>query len=139
MTPSRDALTGLGDHAAFEAALARARRRTEVAVVLLDIRGLDTGDDERARQAGDRVLLGLAARLSGTLRTGDELFRLGGDAFGALVALTEQREAAAVAERLGDAAQAAAPAGVIVGVAVPHGRESDAAVLARAVKALAAR
>jgi diguanylate cyclase (GGDEF)-like protein len=134
MPPSCDPLTGLGDHDVFQAALARARRRTEVAVVLVDVGGLDDVVAASGHQAGDRALLGLAARLSSVLRTGDELFRIDLDAFAAIVAIRDEHEAPSAAQRLGDAAGQPAPVTVTVGVAVPQGRESDAAVLARAVR-----
>jgi diguanylate cyclase (GGDEF)-like protein len=134
--PSSDSLTGLGDRDAFEAALARARRRTEVAVVLVDVDGLDAVVEARGHQAADRALLGLAAGLSSVLRTGDELFRLDLDAFAAIVAIRDEHEAPSVAQRITAAADRPSPVTVTVGVAVPHGGESDAAVLARAVQAL---
>ena len=133
---SSDSLTGLGDQQAFHAALARARRRTEVAVVIVDVDGLDTLVEARGHQASDRALLGLAARLSSVLRTGDELFRLDLDAFAAIVSVRDQHEAPAVAQRVADAATQPGPVRVTVGVAVPVGGESEAAVLARAVEAL---
>jgi diguanylate cyclase (GGDEF)-like protein len=133
---SSDSLTGLGDRDTFEAALARARRRTEVAVVLVDVDGLDAVVEAQGHQAGDRALLGLAARLSSMLRTGDELFRLDLDAFAAVVAIRDRHEAPSVARRIGAAADHPSPVTVTIGVAVPQGSESDAAVLARAVQAL---
>jgi diguanylate cyclase (GGDEF)-like protein len=134
--PSSDSLTGLGAQDAFEAALARARRRTEVAVVLVDVDGLDAVVDARGHQASDRALLGLAARLSSVLRTGDELFRIDLDAFAAIISVRDEHEAPSVAERIATAAEQPSPVTVTVGVAVPQGGESDAAVLARAVQAL---
>src|SRR4051794_29660846 len=133
---STDSLTGLGDQPAFQAALHRARRRTEVAVVLVDVDGLDNVVEARGHQAADRSLLGIAARLSSVLRTGDELFRLDLDAFAAIVAVRDEHEAPSVAQRIAAAAEQPSPVTVTVGVAVPQGGESDAAVLARAVQAL---
>lgn len=135
---SCDPLTGLGDHEAFEAALARARRRTEVAVVLVDVDGLDAIVERGGHQAADRALLGLAAKLSSVLRTGDELFRVDLDSFAAIVAIRDEHEAPSAAQRIVALADRCAPATVTVGVAVPQGRESDAAVLARAARALSA-
>jgi diguanylate cyclase (GGDEF)-like protein len=136
--PSCDPLTGLGDHEAFEAALARARRRTEVAVVLVDVDGLDDVVDNGGHQAADRALRGLAAKLSSVLRTGDELFRVALDSFAAIVAVRDEHEAPSAAQRIVALAGQPAPVTVTVGVAVPQGRESDAAVLARAARAISA-
>jgi diguanylate cyclase (GGDEF)-like protein len=134
--PSCDPLTGLGDHDAFEVALTRARRRMEVAVVIVDVDGLDPLVEASGHQTADRVLLGLAARLSSVLRTGDQLFRIDLDAFAAIVAVRDEHEAPAAARRIATAAGQPGPIVVTVGAAVQHGHESDAAVLARAVQAL---
>ena len=136
--PSCDPLTGLGDNETFEAALARARRRTEVAVVLVDVDGLDAIVDRGGHQAADRALLGLAAKLSSVLRTGDELFRVALDSFAAIVAIRDEHEAPSAAQRILALADQSSPVTVTVGVAVPQGRESDAAVLARAARELSA-
>jgi diguanylate cyclase (GGDEF)-like protein len=133
---STDSLTGLGDQEAFQAALGSARRRTEVAVVLVDVDGLDEVVEARGHQAADRRLLGIAARLSSVLRTGDQMFRLDLDAFAVIIAVRDEHEAPAVAQRIAEAATQPAPVRVTVGVAVPHTGESETAVLARAVEAL---
>src|SRR3982751_3760009 len=112
-----DPLTGLGDDAAFRETLAAARRRYEVAVLLVEVTDLAAINAVSGRQAGDRALLGLAAALSSALRTGDELFRVGGDDFAAIVAVTEAAEADHAAQRL----RAAAPG---VRVSVGAGRAS---------------
>jgi diguanylate cyclase (GGDEF)-like protein len=134
--PSCDPLTGLGDQEAFEVALTRARRRMEVAVVIVDVDGIDAVVEANGHQAGDRALLGLAARLSSVLRTGDQLFRIDLDAFAAIVAVRDEHEAPSAAKRLATAAGQPEPIVVTVAAAVPHGHESDASVLARAVQAL---
>ena len=100
-----DFLTGLGDDGAFREALAAARRRYEVAVVLVEVTDLAAINAVAGRQAGDRALLGVAAALTTALRCGDELFRVGGGDFAAIVAVTEAGEADHAAERL----RAAAP------------------------------
>ena len=121
-----DPVTGLGDRRAFAAALERARRRSNVATVVVHTERA-AGDDERAH---DRAMRAIAATLSGVLRTGDELFRVADTAFAALVAVTEEADAEGVTARLRDAALAAAP--VTVGRALPGATEAAEAVLARA-------
>ena len=121
-----DPVTGLGDRGAFAAALERARRRSAVATVVIRVERPLTSDD----RAHTRTMLALAATLSGVLRTGDELFRIGGDAFAALVSVTEDADAEGATARLRAAAAGAAP--VTVGRALPGATEPAAAVLARA-------
>ena len=133
---ARDPLTGLGHHGTFHEALTAARRRTEVAVLMIDVDGFKAINDHRGHQAGDRVLVEVAAALSSALRRGDELFRIGGDEFAAIVALADEQEALDAGRRLREAAAATGTVTVSVGVAIPLPGEADAAVLARADRAL---
>ena len=130
--PTRDAmadsLTGLEDRGAFLRALASARQAADVAVVLV---ALDS--HQGARPAG-HALKAAAAALSAGLRQGDALFRVGDDAFAVILAVNEADEAAAAAQRL--EAGLGEPAPASVAVAVPQGAETDAALLARAERAL---
>jgi len=132
-----DPLTGLGHHATFHETLARAHRRPRTAVVLLDLDGFKRVNDTFGHQQGDRVLRAIAGALTGALRRGDSLFRIGGDEFAALLAVSDPEEALEAGMRLRDAV-AAADLGVTVsiGVAVPQRGESDATLLARADRAL---
>jgi diguanylate cyclase (GGDEF)-like protein len=132
-----DPLTGLGHHATFHEALAASHRRPRTAVVLCDLDGFKRLNDTRGHAYGDRVLCGVADAMSGALRRGDRLFRIGGDEFAALIVVDTDAEALDAAQRLRDAV-AAARLGVTasMGVAVPRDGESDAALLARADRAL---
>jgi diguanylate cyclase (GGDEF)-like protein len=132
-----DPLTGLGHHATFHAALAESHRRPRTAVVVCDLDGFKRLNDTHGHAHGDRVLCGVADAMSGSLRRGDRLFRIGGDEFAALVAVESDAQALDAATRLRDAV-AAARLGVTasVGVAVPHDGETDASLLARADRAL---
>jgi diguanylate cyclase (GGDEF)-like protein len=132
-----DALTGLGHHATFHAALAASHRRPTTAVVVCDIDGFKRLNDTYGHGHGDRVLCGIADAMSGALRRGDRLFRIGGDEFAALLAVESKTEALGAASRLRDAVnEARLGVTVSVGVAVPHADESDASLLARADRAL---
>ncbi|HEY3021671.1 MAG TPA: diguanylate cyclase [Solirubrobacteraceae bacterium] len=131
----RDPLTGLGDHAAFNAALARAEGREDVVIVLIGVDPAQTADRRRACQASERALRAVAAGVSAALRSGDELFRVGRDRFAALVAVADPREAHDVARRLRASAGAT---GLSVGVATAEPGDSGPAVLARAALALGA-
>ncbi|HEX2103804.1 MAG TPA: GGDEF domain-containing protein [Solirubrobacteraceae bacterium] len=132
-----DPLTGLGHHATFHEALSASHRRPTTAVVLCDIDGFKRLNDSFGHQHGDGVLRGVAAALSGALRRGDTLFRIGGDEFAALLAVSSTEEAVEAGERLRSAVERAGlGVTVSIGIAVPQPDEPDAAVLARADRAL---
>ena len=132
-----DPLTGLGHHATFHEALARTHRRPQTAVVVVDLDGFKRINDTYGHQHGDQVLRAIAAALSGALRRGDTLFRIGGDEFAALLAVADADEALDAGTRL-RAAVAKAGLGVTVsiGVAVPRPDEPDGELLGRADRAL---
>ncbi len=133
-----DPLTGLGHHRTFHESLAGSHRRPSTAVVLADIDGFKRLNDTFGHQHGDHVLRGVAAAMASALRRGDTLFRIGGDEFAALLAVSDDAEALEAGERL-LAAVHAAGLGVTmsIGVAVPRDDdESDSALLARADHAL---
>jgi diguanylate cyclase (GGDEF)-like protein len=132
-----DPLTGLGHHASFHAALARAHRRPSTAVLLCDLDGFKRLNDTYGHQHGDEVLRGVAAALRSAVRRGDELFRIGGDEFAALVVVGGAEEALEAGGRLRAAvAEARLGVTVSVGAAVPAQDEPEASVLARADRAL---
>jgi diguanylate cyclase (GGDEF)-like protein len=132
-----DALTGLGHHATFHEALAAARDRGEaVAVLLADVDGFKAINDSRGHQAGDRVLRETAAALSEALRRGDELFRIGGDEFAALLRVADEHEALEAGRRLREAVGRRGDVTVSVGVTFVRPGEPDAEALARADAAL---
>jgi diguanylate cyclase (GGDEF)-like protein len=132
-----DPLTGLGHHATFHEALASSHRRPTTAVVVCDLDGFKRLNDTYGHGHGDRVLCGIAEAMSGALRRGDRLFRIGGDEFAALLAVDSKSEALGAASRLREAVNAARlGVTVSIGVAVPHADEPDASLLARADRAL---
>ena len=103
-----DALTGLPNRTLIlnraEQMLARARRQhTPLAALFLDLDDFKDINDTLGHEAGDQLLAGVAARLTGALREGDTVGRLGGDEF---VVLVEGASLAAgsevVAERIRD-------------------------------------
>jgi diguanylate cyclase (GGDEF)-like protein len=102
----QDPLTGLANRRAFDAALAHAfsSAETRFALLLIDVDDFKQINDRFGHTTGDRVLRELAAHVSGEVRSGDCLSRIGGDEL-ALVAPGAGREAA---ERLADALRAAA-------------------------------
>jgi len=85
-----DPLTGLPNRTLFvervERAIARAKRRkTPVSAMYLDVDNFKEINDTFGHQAGDEVLIAVAERLKGALRTEDTASRLGGDEFGVLL------------------------------------------------------
>jgi diguanylate cyclase (GGDEF)-like protein len=132
-----DALTGLGHHGTFHEALDRARTRREaIAVLVADLDGFKDINDTRGHQAGDRVLRETSAALADQLRRGDELFRIGGDEFAAIVRIADVDEALAAGRRLRKAVAEGGEVTLSVGVALPRMGEDAAGVLARADEAL---
>lgn len=104
-----DPLTGLGNRAAFEAALADAvadavTGSRSFAVLYGDVDNFKAINDDHGHEAGDTVLTTIAARLTGVLRQDDRAFRLGGDEFVILLAPVGPGETAArIAARLAQA------------------------------------
>ena len=86
-----DALTGLGNRRAFDAAIARVRelfRRgslKDATLCLFDLDGLKGINDRDGHAAGDRLIAESARLLQQSSRRDDLLFRLGGDEFALLV------------------------------------------------------
>ena len=83
---SRDALTGLGNRAAFNLGLAevldRSRRDdSPVALMIIDLDGFKSINDTMGHSVGDAVLVELARRLQETASDRDLVVRLGGDEF----------------------------------------------------------
>jgi diguanylate cyclase len=85
----RDSLTGLANRALFYDRLTHAvqlRRRDPraLSVLSLDLDGFKLVNDSLGHQAGDAVLIEVAQRILGCVRTGDTVGRLGGDEFAVL-------------------------------------------------------
>jgi diguanylate cyclase (GGDEF)-like protein len=103
-----DDLTGLANRAAFWDRLAHRldvadRRGTGLAVMFLDLDDFKTVNDTLGHAAGDQLLVDMAGRITGELRSGDTAARVGGDEFLVLLDEVATGEAAlAVAHRVGD-------------------------------------
>ena len=85
-----DPLTSLPNRALFEDRLAHAFDRTvrgghSVCLLLADLDDFKDINDTYGHAIGDAVLIEVAARLKGVVRTDDTVARLGGDEFGILV------------------------------------------------------
>jgi diguanylate cyclase (GGDEF)-like protein len=99
-----DYLTGLPNRARLMAGLTAARARVAAGgapacLLLLDLDGFKPVNDVAGHEAGDHVLVQVAARLRATVRDGDLVGRLGGDEFAVLVT-DGLDEATALAERI---------------------------------------
>jgi diguanylate cyclase (GGDEF)-like protein/PAS domain S-box-containing protein len=101
-----DPLTGLPNRTLLLDRLRHARARSRwrkgaVAVLFLDLDNFKVINDSLGHEAGDRLLVAVAARLRGCVRPTDTLARLGGDEFTILLEnLSDVGEATRVAERI---------------------------------------
>ncbi|WP_349519701.1 diguanylate cyclase [Marinobacter sp. NFXS11] len=85
-----DALTGMPNRVLFadrlQQAMALTRRQSgKLAVVYIDLDEFKPVNDAFGHEAGDQLLVEVAARMRGELREEDTLARLGGDEFAAIV------------------------------------------------------
>lgn len=107
-----DSLTGLPNRALFddrlEQALALGRREDrKVALLYLDIDRFKEVNDSLGHEAGDDLLVDVAARLTSVLRASDSAARLGGDEFAILLSGPDPaKHAATTAQRLLEVLQA---------------------------------
>ncbi len=102
---THDALTGVMNRRSFEAALETAlagvrRHGDQAAIVTLDVDNFKHVNDTYGHAAGDEVLRSAAHALQQRLRVTDQIGRLGGDEFGAILNRTDARAARGVAEDL---------------------------------------
>jgi diguanylate cyclase (GGDEF)-like protein len=100
-----DALTGLGNHRAFqeeiEALLDQARRyRHDLSLVLLDIDEFKQVNDAQGHATGDELLAEVGRLLRQEIRRADRAFRIGGDEFAILLPHTGAAGAAQLARRI---------------------------------------
>lgn len=117
-----------------------ARYGTPAAMLFVDLDGLKMINDTFGHQAGDQALIQVAQLLSGGVRRGDIVGRLGGDEFGILLEQASEASAHETAARLGDVIAACdflhdgdvLPLSVAIGVAMIDGQASPADVMAQA-------
>ena len=104
----RDALTGLLDRRRFEEELERhvaqgRRYGMGGALIVLDLDGFRSVNDDHGPRAGDRVLVAVAKALGNRLRDTDLLARIGGDQFAVLLPRAKPPEAERVCQALEEA------------------------------------
>jgi diguanylate cyclase (GGDEF)-like protein len=129
-----DPLTGLRHHGPFGERIATATPG-RTALLAIDVDQFKRVNDTYGHQAGDELLVGLARALEGALRHGDELYRIGGDEFVAVVDVPQPEEAVRIAQRLATAARRTGRT-ISVGVAVQRDGEPAEHTLRRADAAL---
>jgi diguanylate cyclase (GGDEF)-like protein len=106
-----DALTGLANRRAFEAALERTvalarRKREPLTLVVVDVDRFKSVNDTHGHPMGDAVLQRLAAVLRSACRETDVAARFGGEEFALVLPATDVAGGRVVAERLRAAAEA---------------------------------
>ncbi|HET8950146.1 MAG TPA: diguanylate cyclase [Solirubrobacteraceae bacterium] len=143
-----DPLTGLSNRrfilTQLGGAVSAARRHERtLSVAIVDIDHFKAVNDEHGHAAGDRVLAAVAGAMREHLRAEDQLGRLGGEEFLALLPDADARAAAATAEKLRSetAALTVVHEGVDLGVTISAGwaaweGESPEQLLRRADEAL---
>jgi diguanylate cyclase (GGDEF)-like protein len=129
-----DPLTGLGHTGPFGERLARAAP-DRTALLVVDVDRFKDINDTFGHQAGDKALVDLSRALLEALRAGDELYRIGGDEFAAVLDVARPEEAVRIANRLVRAAHSVGRS-VSVGVALHLADESPKDTLRRADTAL---
>lgn len=97
-----DALTGAGNRRALDERLAQLER-SRFALVVVDVDDLKSVNDLHGHEAGDDLLVAVAAALAAELRAADLLTRVGGDEFVALLPDCDAHAAMELGERLQDA------------------------------------
>lgn len=97
-----DPLTGLQNRRAFLNEIARAfpRRRPPVSVLVLDLDHFKAVNDRFGHEAGDAVLARFGALAHTSTRSGDFLFRMGGEEFCFVLPQIGAAEALVIAERI---------------------------------------
>jgi diguanylate cyclase (GGDEF)-like protein len=135
----RDALTGMPNRRAWDAALDRLERRAEhdgtsVDLGIVDLDHFKSYNDTRGHAAGDELLRQAARSWSAVLRSGDLLARIGGEEFAFVIVDSPTAVAVDLAERLRLAMPPEATCSI--GIARKAAGEPLSATLERADQAL---
>lgn len=139
-----DGLTDLPNRLCFNEELEMRRERVNgtphMAVLMFDLARFKNVNDTYGHQAGDQLLMALAARMTAALAPGECIARLGGDEFAALVSYTDRAELDGFLDRVGaifaepfsfERFSAAIGANIGIALAPQHGTDADT-LLARA-------
>ena len=101
---NHDALTGLPNRRLLldrlnQAVAQASRQKKRVALVFFDVDGFKAINDKLGHTNGDKLLQGVAQRLSACLRAADTACRYGGDEFIVLLPEVEGEQSAAIVEQ----------------------------------------
>ncbi|HZB75184.1 MAG TPA: EAL domain-containing protein [Solirubrobacteraceae bacterium] len=140
-----DALTGLPNRALLadrleHALTLRARRQTQLALLLLDLDRFKVVNDSLGHGAGDQLLRHVAEQLEDVVRTGDTVARLGGDEFVVVLenvnsAAEPSEVAARILRKLSEPVTIGGSdivVGASVGIVIPEGDEEPETLLRHA-------
>ena len=141
-----DALTGIGNRAAFDARLQleldrRARGKAPLALLMIDVDHFKKLNDTYGHQAGDCVLHAVARVLDQSVRKVDYAARYGGEEFAIIAPGTDPAGALLLAERLRDAVAEAAinweaqELRITVSIGVANSRDTDDGAAAALIRA----
>lgn len=102
---STDRLTGLLNQRAFEVALAREHRNAErsgrpFCVLMIDVENVKQLNETLGHEAGNKLLIAVAAAVARSIRASDVAARFGGDEFVVLLADTDLSVGATVGSRI---------------------------------------
>jgi len=127
-----DSLTGVGNRRRLDRDLAKEAGNGDmpVAVIMVDVDHFKRINDEHGHDAGDQALRAVADVLRREVRSGDVVYRYGGEEFCVVLADTTSVEAGQVAERIRFAVSRMAlafdqPLTVSIGVALGKGAHVD--------------
>jgi diguanylate cyclase (GGDEF)-like protein len=141
-----DALTGLGNHGAFQRTLGevvdelaaktggrgkRSRAATQpVSLLMMDLDSFKGYNDRLGHPAGDALLHAVGTAIYGSARSDDRVFRYGGDEFALVLPMVDGAAARSIAERVRQAVDALTqeertPVTISVGVATLPDDASD--------------
>jgi diguanylate cyclase (GGDEF)-like protein len=100
-----DALTGLGNHRAFQEEFDRqidqaTRYGADMSLLLIDLDDFKLVNDSAGHAVGDQLLAELGRLIHSTVRRSDRAFRTGGDEFAVLMPHTDAEAAYTLARRL---------------------------------------
>jgi diguanylate cyclase (GGDEF)-like protein/excisionase family DNA binding protein len=125
-----DALTGLGNHGAFQRDLRQAidaagggdGRASRLTLLMMDLDHFKTYNDRYGHPAGDELLHRVATAIYGAVRSDDRVYRYGGDEFALPLPGVTRAEAARLASRIRAAvarltAEDPSPVTITIGVA----------------------
>ncbi len=134
-----DALTGVQNRRAFDEFWEKIPRMASqhgrsLCFALFDVNYFKAINDSYGHQVGDRVLEGIAGRINTVLRRGEQLFRIGGDEFAAVLLDCGCDDATRIAERCQEAIKdydfkaigVCEPVKISIGLAIAEGNDEAA-------------